>query len=153
MTGGQQGDVAWLAVEFRAVVHANSQDARDVILKMRRFTALGFGDWLNGCRPAPARLKDGTPNGRPANFDQLQFSFRKFTDFVRLPEVLQLGFLPDSPFALLWPGLSASVIRRRVSPRINQVLQDLVHELVDRSISHRRRLKNFPRALNVGSWH
>jgi hypothetical protein len=89
---------------------------------MRRFTALGLGNWLNGCRPAPARLKDGAPNGRSANCHQLQSPLGKFSDFVRFLKTLQLGFVHDCPFALLWFGLSASVIQRCISLRIHQLL-------------------------------
>jgi hypothetical protein len=37
--------------------------------------------------------------------------------------------------------------------RIDQVIQNIAHELVDRSISRRRRPEDFPRALNVRSRH
>ena len=69
VTGGQQGDVAWLAVELCPVIHPHTQDARDVILKVRCLAALGLSDGLHGFRPSPSRFKHGTPDSRAADLD------------------------------------------------------------------------------------
>src|SRR5205085_420921 len=63
---GQQRDVARLAIELGAIVHANAQHARDVILEVRRLAAARPGERLHRGRPAPARLEDGAPDRRAA---------------------------------------------------------------------------------------
>jgi hypothetical protein len=44
VAGGQLGNIARLAISLSAVVYSNSHHAGNVILKMRRLTALGLGD-------------------------------------------------------------------------------------------------------------
>jgi hypothetical protein len=88
VTGGQQGDVAWLAVELCPVIHPHTQDARDVILKVRCLAALGLSDGLHGFRPSPSRFKHGTPNSRAADLDWFNTALRELTNFVRLSKPL-----------------------------------------------------------------
>ncbi len=65
VTGREQGNITRLAVEFRAVIHAHTHCARDVILKVRSLATPGFCDGLDGFRPSPAGSNIARPTVAP----------------------------------------------------------------------------------------
>src|SRR5258706_11336771 len=75
VAGGQQGDIAGLAVELGSVIHEDAKDAGDVVLEVGRLAALRLRDWLHRARPAPARLEDHAAYGGPADADDHVSSF------------------------------------------------------------------------------
>jgi hypothetical protein len=93
VTRRQQGNIAGLAIDLRAVIHADAHDARDVILKMRCFAASGLGEGLHGLRPLPSGLEYRAPNRCATDLDQFQSALRKFANLFGCSETLYYCFL------------------------------------------------------------
>jgi len=86
VAGWEQRNVAGLAVEFSTIVHANVENARNVILKVWRLTAFRFGDGLDGICPSPSRFKYGASHRRAADLEKFESSIRKLANLVWFPE-------------------------------------------------------------------
>src|SRR6185312_15309726 len=91
VAGGQQRDIAGLAVELGSVIHEDAKHPGDVVLEVRRLAALRHRDRLHRARPAPAGLEDRAADGGPADANQLDAALREFADLVGLAEMLELG--------------------------------------------------------------
>src|SRR5271166_3667716 len=62
----QQRHVAGAELLFTAVVHADAEPARDVVLEVRGLATLGLGHGFERCGPLPARLKRAAAEGDTA---------------------------------------------------------------------------------------
>ena len=90
-----QGDIAWMTVEFRPVIHADSDHARHVVLEMGGLATVRLGDGLYRLRPAPACFERGPADNDPADCHQFQAAVREFANFIRMLEVLQLALFQN----------------------------------------------------------
>jgi hypothetical protein len=93
----QRGDVARAGDELRAIVHADCQAPGDVVLEVRRETAVGPRDRPHVGRPTPAGLERHPADLGLAHVQDLGAPVGEFAGLIGSPEAAVLGGLHHVP--------------------------------------------------------
>src|SRR5580692_2904800 len=93
MTLGQRGDISRSCDELGAVIHADGESSRHVVLEMRSLTARRLGQRLDVVRPAPPGTEYQAAHLGASYFQDLGSAVRKIADLFGLRERLVLGIL------------------------------------------------------------
>jgi hypothetical protein len=85
----QERDIAGMASQTNPIVHQDLDGARNLVLKVRGFAALGLGQRLDRRGPFPSWLKSSAANHRATDLYNFHFPMGKAPDFTRLPKTLE----------------------------------------------------------------